>query len=105
VTRDANILIKLLKFDKQHIAETSTLALSAAMDEEAPADRKTLESLIADRVTKETRKLPPNVRALLGLGLTFCPTKRTTNDHRTIDFERLNRDLQIKLFFAGTQQR
>lgn len=51
------------------------------------------------------RKPPPNLRSLLGLGLKFIPTPRTTNSYRHIQqstFERFRRALHLKVHFAGS---
>ena len=48
-----------------------------------------------------TTKPSDNLRALLGLGLKFCPTPRFTTHDLSSTITRFSRDLQLKTFFAG----
>jgi hypothetical protein len=47
--------------------------------------------------------LPPMANTLLGLGLKFIPTPKsnTSPDEQTTTLERFERDLSLKVFFAG----
>jgi hypothetical protein len=44
---------------------------------------------------------PPTFRTLLGLGLNFCPTPDTTTCQIKATLERFQRDLYLKVYFAG----
>ena len=46
-------------------------------------------------------KPPKNLRSLLGLGLKFCPTPRSTPSNILDTTERLQHDLFCKVFYAG----
>ena len=46
---------------------------------------------------------PTNIRALLGLGLKFCPAPCLTNHKMTNTTERFRRDLQLKVLFSGNK--
>jgi hypothetical protein len=52
----------------------------------------------------ENKIAPTNIRSLLGLGLKFCPTPRYTTSAKDIEktLERMERDLYLKVHFAGT---
>ena len=55
-------------------------------------------------LTQEGTKVPKNLASLLGLGLKFIPTPRTTpkwSKLETMSVTRLDRDLRLKSFFAG----
>jgi hypothetical protein len=47
---------------------------------------------------------PPTFRSLLGLGLNFCPTPETTTRRIKDALDRLQRDLYLKVYFAGQQE-
>jgi hypothetical protein len=44
---------------------------------------------------------PPTFRTLLGLGLNFCPVPRTAKNCMRDSLDRFQRDLYLKIFFAG----
>jgi hypothetical protein len=46
---------------------------------------------------------PPTFQTLLGLGLNFCPTPQTTTRRIKDTLERLQRDLYLKVYFAGQE--
>ncbi len=48
---------------------------------------------------------PPNLRALLGLGLSFCPRPTKTSGIRAHVTDRFRRDAHLKAFFAHTKER
>jgi hypothetical protein len=48
---------------------------------------------------------PPNLRALLGLGLSFCPRPTKTSGIRAHVTDRIRRDAHLKAFFAHTKER
>jgi hypothetical protein len=52
----------------------------------------------------ENKIAPTNIRSLLGLGLKFCPTPRYTTSPKVIEktLERMERDLYLKVYYAGT---
>jgi hypothetical protein len=50
-------------------------------------------------------KPPPNLRALLGLGLSFCPRPTKTSGIRAHVTDRIRRDAHLKAFFAHTKER
>ena len=55
-------------------------------------------------LTLEDTEKPPNLQSLLGLGLKFIPTPRTTAKWSKLEkmtVSRLNRDAQLKCYFAG----
>lgn len=47
--------------------------------------------------------MPPSAKTVLGLNLKFIPTPCFTTDSKTIDcaIDRLDRDVDLKVFFAG----
>jgi len=45
------------------------------------------------------KKLPPGTRALLGLGLGFCPTPRHSTTLSSIDMQRFRANLKLRMFF------
>ena len=47
---------------------------------------------------------PPAFRSLLGLGLNFCPTPESTTHNIRDSLDRLQRDLYLKVYFAGQQE-
>jgi hypothetical protein len=48
---------------------------------------------------------PPNLRALLGPGLSFCPRPPETSGIKPYVTDRTTRDVYIKAFFAHTPER
>ena len=47
-------------------------------------------------------KIPKNLEFLLGLGTKFIPTPFYTNNDMTTTFKRLERDLKLRTYFAGS---
>lgn len=47
--------------------------------------------------------IPSGIRALLGLGLNFCPQPTSSSSARLVDTNRFSRDIFTKSFFRGTK--